>query len=155
MNPPFRPLQQPPGSNSCLPTCVRAVLSWHGQEVSPDQVSEWCREEADGCEFFLALQSLQAEGFDVVEVQDEGVLLEMFTGEDPDPVIVMVRTPSMTPNTDHAVVIHAVIHAIEPQGAALLIDYMDPLDGSNHRDATGLLLRWWDFNGSRGFIIRP
>lgn len=151
MNLPFRPLQQPPGSNSCLPTYVRAMLSWHGQKVSPNQVSEWCREEADGCEFFLALQSLQAEGFDVVEVQDEEALLEMLDGEDPEPVVVMIRTPSMSPSTDHAV----VIHGIEPQETALLIDYMDPLDGLNHRDATGLLLRWWDLNGSRGFVIRP
>jgi len=151
VNPPFHPWRQPPGSQSCLPTCVRAVLAWHGQEVSQDQVSEWCREEADGCNVFLALQSLQEEGFDVVEVQNEDVLLELFAGEDPEPVIVMIRTPSMPPDSDHAV----VIHAIEQQGTALIIDYMDPLDGSNHRDAAGLVLRWWNVNGSRGFVLRP
>lgn len=128
MNPPFPLFQQPLGSQSCAPICVCAVLFWHGQEVAPDQVSEWCREEADGCEFFLALQSLREEGFDVVKVQDEEALLKIFAGDDPEPVIVMIRTPSMTPHSDHAI----VINAIEQQGAMTTIDYMDPLDGSNH-----------------------
>lgn len=151
MNPPFKPLQQPPGSQSCVPTCIRAVLSWHGQKFSQDQISELCREGANGCNLFQTLQSLQEEGFDVVEVQDEDILLGLFAGEDPEPVIVMLRTPFMPPDSDHAI----VIHAIEQQGTALAIDYMDPLDGSNHRDTTGLVLRWWNVNGSRGFVIRP
>lgn len=150
MNPPFRPLQQPPGSQSCVPTCVRAVLSWHGQDASRDQVSEWCGEAADGCEFSVALLRLRYEGFDVEETSDEDTLLENFIGDDPEPVIIMIRTPGMIPNSDHAV----IIHAIQRDGGAQVIDYMDPLDGLNHQDMKGLLLRWWDLNGSRGFVIR-
>ena len=86
------------------------------------------------------------------EVNDEEVLLEKFTYDEPEPIIAMIRTPDMTLGTDHAV----VIHAIQPQnGAGLTVDYMDPIDGSNHQDGTGKLLRGWDLNGSRSFIIRP
>lgn len=152
MNPPFYPWQQPLGSQSCVPTCVRAVLAWHGQTASQDQVSEWCREESDGCNLFLTLQSLGEEGFDAVEVQDEDVLLEMFAGEDPEPVIAMIRTPSMMPDSDHAVIIHAIQ---QQDGVAQVVDYMDPSDGANHQDTSGLLLRWWADNGSRAFIVRP
>ena len=151
MNLPFLPLQQPPSSQSCVPTCVPAVLLWHEQEASPEQVSEWCQESADGCNIFLAMQSLGELGFDVAQVQDEDELLEMFAEEDPEPVIIMVRPAFMALSTDHAL----VIYAIDQQESTQIIHYMDPLDGANHADAAGLLLNLWNINGSRAFIIRP
>lgn len=36
-----------------------------------------------------------------------------------------------------------------------MLEYMDPLDGAIHYDRSGTLLQWWDFNGSRGFVVRP
>ena len=149
---PFPLLQQLPGSQSCLPTCVCAVLRWHGQRVTREQASQWGLEFVEGCEFFLALQGLQDEGFDVKAVEEEEALLEMFAGDDPEPVIVMIRTPAMRPNSDHAVVIHAIR---QQDGVSQVIDYMDPIDGMNHQDRDGSLLRWWNLNGSRAFLVRP
>lgn len=151
MNLPFLPLQQSLGSQSCVPTCVRAMLLWHGQETSPEQISEWCQENADGCNVFLAMQSLGELGFDVAQVQDEDELLAMFALEDPEPVIIMVRPAFMALSSDHAL----VIYAIEQQESTQIIHYMDPLDGASHEDATGLLLNLWNINGSRAFIVRP
>lgn len=86
----FQPLRQPPGSNSCLPTAVRAVLLWHGENVSSENVSRWCREDVDGCVLFLALQGLQDEGFDIVEVRDENALREVFIEEEPERVVILI-----------------------------------------------------------------
>ena len=66
----FHPLQQPSGSNSCLPTVVRAVLLWNGEQATADEVSEWCGEEAKGCVLDWAVDGLRDAGFDVEELKE-------------------------------------------------------------------------------------
>ena len=64
----FPNLRQSPGSNACFPTCARAVLLWYGEQVTQDDVSEWCQETSEGCILDLALASLRDEGFDLEEL---------------------------------------------------------------------------------------
>jgi hypothetical protein len=65
---PFPLLRQPPDSNSCLPTAVRAVLLWYGEDVTQDEVSGWCQEDSKGCGLDLAIDGLREAGFDIDEL---------------------------------------------------------------------------------------
>src|SRR5262249_17868532 len=42
------PGRKQPHPFGCLPTCVQAVLSYYGEELSYDEVSEMCRELPHG-----------------------------------------------------------------------------------------------------------
>src|SRR5437868_3756271 len=113
----FRPLRQPPGSNSCLPTAVRAVLLWHGEQASPEEVSEWCREERKGSILDLALDGLREAGFDVeeliapTETEAQNLLRTTITDdEDAQPVIALLANPAVSEQEDHAVVVTNIRH---------------------------------------------
>lgn len=95
---------------------------------------------------------LQDEGFDIVEVRDENALREVFIEEEPEPVIILIRDPLASGISDHAVVLLAIR---QEQNGREMLEYMDPLDGAIRYDRSGTLLQWWDFNGSRGFVVRP
>ncbi len=58
----------------------------------------------------------------------------------------------MIPSSDHAVVIHGIQ---QPQGMTPTVEYMDLIAGKNLKNTNGTLLRSWNVNGSRAFIIRP
>ena len=125
----------------------------YGEIVTQDEVSEWCQEDSDGCVFFLALEGLQEEGYDVVPVREEADLRELLTSEDAEPVIITLKNPDprQMSRLNHAVVVLDIRHEA---GQPEVVKYMDPLDGLIHEDTTGFLLQWWDYNGHYGFVIR-
>ncbi len=94
----FLPLRQAPGSNSCLPTCVRAVLLWLHYPATLDEVSEWCHEGILGCLWTEALDGLTDAGFIVDELRERTYAWERLRErvddpDDPQPVIVTVQMP--------------------------------------------------------------
>ena len=102
MEQPFEPLQQPLGSNSCLSTCVRAVLRFYGVPATLAEAREWCGEDIDGSVYPLAISGLEEAGFEVAEVRDEASLLALFeelegqgSERDREPVIIFLQNPRL------------------------------------------------------------
>jgi ABC-type bacteriocin/lantibiotic exporter with double-glycine peptidase domain len=154
---PFKPLQQPLGSNSCLSTCVIAVLRFYGVSATLAEAREWCGEDIDGCVYPLAIAGLEEVGFEVAEVRNEAALLALFEeadGQDVEPVIVFLQNPRLpqTQNMDHAVV---MLSFVGPSAGQELVEYMDPLDGEIHQMDWGFFLQCWEHNGFYSFLLRP
>lgn len=155
----FMPLRQSPGSNSCLPTCVRAVLLWLNYPVTLDEVSEWCYEDALGCDWSESLNGLTDVGFEVEELR-EGTgqwrrLQELVSDtNDPQPVIVTLQEPFRDFNGDHAVVVVEVTTPTEENPAGLVI-FMDPLGGTFQHDTIDHFLACWSQADERAFTISP
>ncbi len=155
----FLPLRQPPGSNSCLPTCVHAVLRWHGSPATLDEASEWCHEDALGCDWSKSLDGLikADSGFEVEELR-EGAgqwqrLQELVSDiNDPQPVIVTLQEPFRDFNGDHAVVVVEVTTPTEENPAGLVI-FMDPLGGTFQYDTIDHFLACWSHADERAFTI--
>ena len=149
----FPLLRQPPSSNACLPTVVRAVLLWHGERLTLGQAAEWCGQIEDGCWVDAALESLRFEGFDVEELRrdaDDAVRAFVQDPDDPQPVIMTLQN-KVDSRTDHAV----ALLGIEAQGSGETVFYFDPLTGRIEQDATGEFWINWEFAGSRAFVLRP
>jgi hypothetical protein len=90
----FDPQQQRPGSNSCLPTAVTAILRYYGREVTQNQVSNWCQEGPDGCVIDLAMDGLRAQDCDVIELTDDPEAeIRQYVNDaaDPTPVLVTIK----------------------------------------------------------------
>lgn len=160
MEQPFKPLQQPLGSNSCLSTCVCAVLRHHEVSVTLAEAREWCGEDIDGCVYFSAIAGLEEAGFEVIEVRDETSLLTLFEEpkqqglEDLEPVIVFLQNPELPQiqNMDHAVVMLALNRSAFEEDT---VEYMDPLYGEIQRMPWDFFFQCWQHDGFYGFILRP
>jgi hypothetical protein len=158
----FPLLQQPPGSNSCFSTSVRAVLLWWGEQVSQREAQEWCREGRRGCILDLAIDGLREAGFDVEELtaptEEEAreILCTTITDEDnPQPVIVTLANPLVSLDGDHAVVVINIRQAEAGSGTREIIEYMDPLTGNIEQDISGLFWQFWLLGQLRAVVIRP
>lgn len=160
----FTPLHQEPGSNSCLPTCVRAVLQWQDHSISQGDVSDWCGESILGCLWSDALAGLDDAGFTVDELRglsgpgedDLAELRAIVQDEDaPQPVIVTVQEPFRDQNGDHVVVLLGFTVEDADQGAEESIVYMDPLSGALERDTAEHFLRCWRQADKRAFTVSP
>ena len=99
----FPLLQQPPGSNSCLSTAIRAVLLWFGERVTAAEVSEWCAEDPNGCVLDLAIDGLRDAGFDIQgliaptdEEAQELLRATVTDADDPKPVVVTLQNPLLS-----------------------------------------------------------
>ena len=148
----FEPIQQPPGSNSCLPTSVTAILRHLGRHVSVSQVSAWCKEGPDGCVLDLALDGLRSHNCDVSELTHdvESKLRSYVDDQDePLPVLVTVKAP-FSAAMDHAVVVLGIRdddHGVE------IAYYMDPLSGRNETMSVDRFFQYWDYAGGLAFVI--
>jgi hypothetical protein len=158
----FTPLRQSPGSNSCLPTTVRAVLRWQGYLASEDEVSEWCRESILGCLWSEALDGLAEAGFTIDELRGEIRAVEDDLGalrtivedtEDPQPVIVTVQEPFRDFNGDHAVVVIGFAPSIEDGNEREIVIYMEPLSGTLEQDTADHFGQCWSQADNRAFTI--
>ncbi len=156
----FPLLQQPPGSNSCLPSVVRAVLLWYGRQITSEEVAELCLERSGGCVLDRALENLGQAGFDVEELQAsedmsaaETLLAVVMDEDDPQPVIVTLINALVTVEMDHAVVITSIIRQQGSERYTTM--YMDPLSGRIETETTGMFWIWWEYAGQRAFTIRP
>src|SRR5579872_692484 len=133
-------LRQQPGSKSCLPTAVRAILLYYGYNVFETEVPAWCDERTDGCWLDLAMQGLRDYDFDVRELlgttEDiEGQIKSLVNDrEDPLPVLVTLRDLFAVRADDHAVVVVGVdpISAVGPPRE--LVFFMDPITGQIEQD---------------------
>ncbi|HZP84938.1 MAG TPA: hypothetical protein VFB21_25095 [Chthonomonadaceae bacterium] len=137
---------------------MRAVLLWYGEQVTQEEVSEWCRETPGGCWLDEAMESLRLEGFDVEELIDdaeERIRAAIADSEEPQPVIVTLKVPLLNAPRDHAVVLVGIRQQAEENGQSEIVEFMDPLTGQIEQDATGMLWQYWDFAGRRAFILRP
>jgi hypothetical protein len=152
---PFPLLQQAPGSNSCFPTAVRAVLLWHGYDESPEAISRLCQETRLGCDLERAIPALREE-FDVEELRADAETLRAIINDanDPEPVIVTLK-PSVQSPMDHAVVLIGTEQRQGVLGIQEVVAFMDPLTGKIEEDTTGNFWIFWDFAGRRAFVIRP
>jgi len=150
----FPLVSQPPGSNSCLPTVIYAVLRCQGRTVSQQEVSQWCHEDPDGCLLDLAIAGLRDQEIDVDELpQDDfdSVRAYVTDEEEPQPVIVTIKTPFVPSLMDHAVVVLDV-RQIEGQE---FMAYMDPLTGQVKQEKSTLFQTYWSLAGGQAFIIYP
>ena len=157
----FPLLRQPPGSNACLPTCVYAVLLWHGENVTLDNVSAWCQEETQGCFLDIAIDGLRDAGFDLEELptrtQDdaEEQLRNLFTDSDPIPILVTIQNPLISIDSDHAVVVTDIRRVDTADGEQEIVEYMDPLIGDLAQDSRGDFWDYWFYAGQRAFHSAP
>src|SRR5690349_5557608 len=121
----FPLLQQPLGSNSCFPTAVRAVLLWHGVEISPQTISDLCGEGVLGCDLETAIPSLREE-YDVEELRgDIQALRETISNEDdPQPAIVILKY-SADSLLDHAVVLLGIQLQRDEIRSYEVVEFMD------------------------------
>ena len=73
------PIKKQPHPFGCLPTCVQAVLCFYEDNVSYEEVSEWCRElPGVGCFWSEAVTGLIGQGYEVEEVTaggEEGAII--------------------------------------------------------------------------------
>lgn len=155
---PVPPLRQPPGSNSCLPTAVLAVLLRYELDVSVEEVSLWCRETPDGCWLDDAMDGLREAGLDVEDLSGtsvEEIRSRVAAEADPQPVIVTLKDPFVPSGYDHAVVITDVSESPDGDDTIAGVDFMDPLIGRMEQDESGAFWDRWDFGGNRAFAVRP
>ncbi len=158
----FPLLQQRPGSNRCLSTAVRVVLLWSGEQVTADEVSEWCAEDTYGRVLDLAIGGLRDAGFDVQELTapteeeaQELLRASVMDEEEPHPVIVTLRNQLSPARLDHAVVLVGVEQIFTLTGERETVTFMDPVTGRLEQDTTGTFWRQWEFAGRRAYIIQP
>lgn len=99
------PCLRQPDDTGCLPTCVRAVLSYQGREVEHAEVSRWCRSSTLGTVAELAAQGLAEQGVDAELVQADSLEeLASFLDEGRPPIVLLYEAPGWS----HAVVLCAV-----------------------------------------------
>jgi hypothetical protein len=131
------PRVKQPSPMGCLPTCVRAVLKYGGENVSYADAAAWCREFPEGgCDWFEALDGLREQGYAVEEVAGEDdtteeALLKLhgLVEEQERPVIARLLT-DLQAGANHAVVILGFSGpALEGYGVGRTIHYMDPASG--------------------------
>ena len=150
----FPLLRQPPGSKSCLPTAVRAILLWHSESVTQSEVSAWCGENERGCWLDVAMEGLRFEGFDIDDLtrSGESAVCAIVTDEDdPQPVLVTIRN-SIAGQMDHAVILLGI--ETDANGVEVTF-YLDPLTGAVERDENGEFWLNWQFADERAFVLRP
>jgi hypothetical protein len=144
---------QPAFSNSCLPTCVLSVLEQLGMHATTQSVSAWCRETADGCDWYEAQEGL-AEEFAVEDLQGEWDRIRQFVERDGHPVIVTIGNPwsllteQILP--DHAI----VVVGFEFVPGTEEVVYMDPATGTLERMPLDRFLFGWSIPGEKAFTIR-
>lgn len=96
------PRLRQPNSVACLPTCVRAVLAYHGRQVSDDEAAEMCRTDSAGTVADLAVQGLAEAGIDA-EFRQFGSLDDLREWLlDGSPIITFLWHPA---GSAHAVVV--------------------------------------------------
>jgi hypothetical protein len=158
-------VQQPPGSNSCLPSAVLPVLMWHHDQQTPDSelnletVSRWCGETDDGCLLDLAMTRLDEAGWTVEDHSDaeEEEIRRLLRDDDHyAPLVVTVMNPYLPASMDHAVVLFDVLEEGEPgrNGIREMVAFMDQLTGNSVAAESGFFWQCWDFAGRRAFRIR-
>ncbi len=129
-------LRQPAGSNSCLPTAVRAVLLGRGLVVSSHEVSVWCRETDRGCWFDAAIEGLREADLDVEDLTGAAASQIAALVSDPDnpqPVIVTIAPEALgsglvvlLPTESSTWADHAVVLTSAGDES---VRFMDPLVG--------------------------
>ncbi len=153
----FPRLQQPLGSNSCLPTAIRAVLIWYGVEDSEllDSISEICGESELGCDFDTALAGLRVE-FEIVDLsQSEEEIRALVSGTgDPQPVIVNLRNQSEIGPPYHAVVLIAIEYEGEDPKSNEIVTFLDPITGQLDK-ANSFFWVAWSRADFRAFTVQP
>jgi len=149
----FEPEQQRPGSNSCLPTAIRAILRYYGRDVTQSQISNWCQEGPDGCVIDLAMDGLCAQDWDVIEPTDgpETEIRQYVNDEnEPTPVLVTIK-PAFSDVTDHAV---AVLGVGKGDSGNEEVTFMDPLTGRIEALNAELFFLQMDNAGQLAFVIQ-
>jgi hypothetical protein len=148
MPPEFPLLRQPFGSQSCLPTCVRAIFQWQGSLYSAAEVSEWCREEVSGCAFDDSIEGLIEAGFelDTIPENDSDAMLAALRERLSEgvPVVVALQMDARTEDN------HAVVTLSEAEGGFTI---MDPLQGSLTEWPERRFLLAWACTGFLNFWI--
>jgi hypothetical protein len=137
-------------------------LLWYGEQVTHEEILEWCQETHEGCILDLALDGLRDVGFDIEELnapteeEAQELLRMMVTDEDdPQPVIVTLRDPRWPSRTDHAVVVTNIRQVESGSETREVVEYMDPLTGNIEQDVSGLFWQFWLLGQLRAIIIRP
>jgi hypothetical protein len=149
----FFPLQQPLGSNSCLPTAIISILrNQFGSDVVPEDVSDWCREDSLGCDLDLAVEGLRENGWSMQRLVGDPEAEMRAHVNDPDkavPVIAIVSTRSGL-TSSHAVVVLGFEHLDDGSEE---VAFMDPRSGDIDAMAAEEFLKYWDFAGQIAFYI--
>src|SRR5579863_8413638 len=100
----FVPVQQPLGLNSCLSTAITSILNNLGCNVSPETVSDWCKEDPLGCFPDLTMEGLRDHDWQMACRNSEHEMHTFVNDPDnPTPVIALLK-PDFDHSTDHAVV---------------------------------------------------
>ena len=112
------PCLRQPTKVTCLPTCVRAVLAYHGREIGDGEAAEMCNLGHAGAVAELAVDGLTDAGIDfsIRQFAEIGELGEEL--DDSGPVIAFVGHPSGSP--------HAVVVCDVDEDA---VTFMDPAFG--------------------------
>ena len=141
--------QQPTFSNSCLPTCVLSVLDYLAIHATEEQVSAWCGETDDGCDWEEARQGL-AEEFDVENMATDWERVRDVVEHEEHPVIVTIGNP-LSLATRHLLPDHAVVLVgFERENVV----YMDPATGVLERMPQDRFRFGWNIPGEKAFTIR-
>ncbi len=139
-------LQQPLGSNSCLPTIIRAILLFWEEEITQEEASEWCGETEDGCFWPEAIDSLRREGYRIEELVDRDQIIENVENEYPVAVNIVPDNRLIGTGLSHAVVILNIDDEIS---------YHDPASGDVRTKNALEFWQAWDFAGGNAFILEP
>lgn len=109
------PIMRQPHDMACLPTCIRAVLAYHGYAISDDEAATVCRSGRGGAAAELAVDGLVEWGLDAELRQFDNVGDLGDAVEDGQPVVAILQHPA---GGTHAVVVCEV--------AADTVTVMDP-----------------------------
>ena len=152
----FEPLQQRPGSMSCLPTVVTAILHYLKIEVTAEEISELCEEGPDGCVIDIAMDDDHVGNSGDYDVRrltgdiEEELRQLVNDPNDPLPVLVTIKPLFSTEALDHAV---AVIGITSEADDAEVVHFMDPLTGTIESLVYVEFMRQWDFAGQIAYLI--
>lgn len=136
------PTLRQPDDVTCLPTCIRAVLAYHGRRVTSRDAADMCRTHEAGSGVVHALDALVDAGLDADLLQFDSVddLTDLVT--DGRPVIALLRHRG---GGYHAVVVCGVT-----QDAVTI---MDPAPGEYVTMPISQFMDMWSPLQSEGILV--
>ena len=142
------PRLRQPTIGSCLLTAVQAVLQYHGDSTTLNELADYCQAFPGGfCYWQTALDGLATE-FDVEDLEDDWDAVSDAVNNNEEPVVVTIARPDVAViREDHAVVLVDVDEES--------VTYLDPMTGDFVQANISVFLLWWNTPGARAMLLRP
>jgi ATP-binding cassette subfamily B protein len=134
--------------STCLPACVRIVLSYYAQEHSEENIAAACQANRRGARFEHAVKFIRSLGFEVTHLK-EGGMHDLFDHVAANqPIIVALgaeHLPYAGDRTSHAVVVCGL------EGDKVI--FIDPALGKEVQLDSMTFYKAWTSRGRSGLVV--